>query len=237
MVTLGYDDTALFMRTLASKPAEFFATHVKCLCLSVSVEPADAEKILFTCTGVKMLAFWVDYLSAFPDSSISHLISPLPLHRLSIEAQHLHAICQSPSNPSRDFDSIWYTHLTQLDVVFWPENDSYTIPCLTHFPCLTHVGLWHPHGLVDENVILFVLDSCERLEILLIVVDESDLAQIHLTFQDPRVVLMPYPSTVIQDWEASFMGKPSTWARAKEARRANAKLKHASDGSSGQCTR
>ncbi|KAF9449820.1 hypothetical protein P691DRAFT_519853 [Macrolepiota fuliginosa MF-IS2] len=229
MVTLGSDDTALFMRTLASKPAEFFATHVKCLCLSASVKPNDAERILSTCTGVKILAFWVDYLSAFPDSSISPLISPLSLRRLSIEAQHLYSMCQSTPKPSGGLDRSWYTHLTHLDVVFW--HPSYTLPYLSNFPSLTHVGIWHPNGLVDDDVIQPVLDSCKRLEILLVVVDEGDLDLIQnpLTSQDPRVVLMPYPSTVILDWEALFTGKPSTWARAKEARIANAKMKRVSD--------
>lgn len=228
MVTLGSEDTALFLRTLASKPAEFFATHVKCLCLSVSVTPVDAEKILSICSGVRRLAFWVNYLSAFPGKSITHLISPLSLRRLSIEARHLRSLRQSSLKARAGEDSRWYTNLTHLDIVFWPEDTSLTLPDLTHFRSLTHVGLWQSHRPVEEKLISEVLDSCKRVQILLVVVHESDMTQ-RPCAQDRRVVFMPYPTAVVVDWEASFTGKPNTWSRAQEAYLAAAKPPNVSD--------
>lgn len=235
MVTLGSSDTALFIRTLASKPAEFFATHVRCLCLSISVNPKDAERILSTCTGVRNLAFWVDYLSAFPDSSISHLISSLSLQRLSIEAHHLQAIYDDSFGSSSSPNHTWYAGLTQLDIVFWGDDeDSHALPYLSQLQSLTQLGLWHPHTAVDEALIPLVLSACERLEILLLVIHEDDLIQNPPTFQDSRVVLMPYPPTVVQDWEAFLKGQPNTWSRAKESLLANASAQKASDGNSGE---
>lgn len=235
MVTLGSDDTALFMRTLASKPSEFFVAHVKCLCLSVSVEPVDASRILTICTGVKTLAFWVDYLSELPGSSLSQLISPLALHKLSIEVQHLYSICQSTVDTSNGFNHLWYDSLTHLDIVFWPEDDLLTFPHLDRFHSLTHVGLWHPHpGSVGEEIFQLVLDSCRRLEILLLVVDESDLLLRPARFQDPRIFLMPYPSIIVQDWESSFTGERNTWLLVKELHLASIEAQRLSDNRSGQ---
>lgn len=234
MVTLGSDDTALFMRTLSSKPSGFFAAHVKCLCLSISVEPVDARRILSICKGVKTLAFWVDYLSAFPDSSLTQLISPLSLHKLSIEAQHLYSICQNPVDTLSESCHNWSDSLTDLDIVFWPDDDVDAFPHLDQFHSLTNVGLWHPHGFVSEEIIWFVLGSCQRLEILLVVVDESDLVQKPALIHDPRVVLMPYPSTIVQDWESSFMGRQNTWLRAKEVHLASIKARKLSHNKPGQ---
>jgi hypothetical protein len=228
MVTLGSDDTALFLRTLASKPPEFFAAHVKCLCLSVSVQPMEAEKILSTCTGVRMLAFWVDQLSTLPDTSVTQLLSPLSLRKLSIEVQHLHVLCQSTFKTSTDGSSLWYTNLIHLDIVFWSEDNPHPLPDLTHCRSLTHVGLWNPSSLVVESLVSEVLNLCEQLEILLVVFHECDMAH-RPTFHDRRVVFMPYPARVVQDWEDSFQGQSNTWSRAQEAVLANAKPKDASE--------
>ncbi|KXN86503.1 hypothetical protein AN958_09975 [Leucoagaricus sp. SymC.cos] len=200
MVTLGSEDTALFLRTLASKPARFFATHVKCLCLSVSVKPTDAERILSVCSGVRFLAFWVNYLSA-----------------LSIEAEHLRDLCQSSEKKLLSKGvSAWSTNLTHLDIVFWPEDDWHVVPDLSQLSALTHVGLWHPHGCVEENLVSEILSWCEQLKILLVVVHEDDMTH-QPRSQDRRVVLMPYPATIVQDWEASFIGRANTWSRALES--------------------
>jgi len=67
------------------------------------------------------------------------------------------------------------------------------------------------------------------LEILLVVVDESDLVLKPALIHDPRVVLMPYPSTIVQDWESSFMGRQNTWLRAKEVHLASIKARRLSD--------
>lgn len=235
MVTLGSDDTVLFMRTLASKPAVFFATNVKSLCLSISVEPRDAERILAVCTGVRSLAFWVDYISTLSPTSMYHLISPLHLRKLSIEVQHFHALCHSTPGEFGNPSQSWHARLTHLDIVFWEEDDEPgVLSYLTQLKSLSRLGLWNPHGLVNEDFVSHILDACEQLEILLLVIDEDDSGRTPPTFQDPRVVLLPYPAQIIQDWEAPFVGQPNTWSRATEVFFANAKARHESEGSSGK---
>lgn len=234
MVTLGSDDTVLFMRTLASKPAVFFATNVKSLCLSISVEPQDAKRILAVCTGVRSLAFWVDYISTLSPTSMYQFIAPLPLRKLSIEVQHLHALCETLGEPG-NVDQSWHAELKQLDVVFWEDDDEPDIlPYLTQLKSLSRLGLWNPHGLVNESFVSRILSACKHLEILLLVIDEDDSGPAPPSFQDPRVVFMPYPPQIIQDWEASFVGRPNTWSQAMEIFLANVKARHESDGTSGK---
>ncbi|EKM76710.1 hypothetical protein AGABI1DRAFT_44363 [Agaricus bisporus var. burnettii JB137-S8] len=235
MVTLGSADTVLFMRTLDSKPAGFFAINVKSLCLSISVEPRDAERILAVCTGVRSLAFWVDYLSTLPSASLYSLISPLSLRNLSIEVQHLHALCHGKPGEFGSPGDPWHARLIQLDIVFWEDDEEPgVLSYLTQLKSLSRLGLWNPHGFVDEGFVSHILDACERLDILLLVIDEDEFAHNPPAFQDPRVVLMPYPAQIIQDWEASFTGQPNTWSLAMEIFFANVKARHESDGKSGK---
>ena len=112
MVTLGSSDTKLFLRTMDAVPPGFLANYVKRLCLSVSVDASDAERILGVCTGVVDLAFWVDYLRVFPAKPISPFIAPLPLQRLSIELNHFTSLFSDLNSQPK-----WADTLTHLDIV------------------------------------------------------------------------------------------------------------------------
>ncbi|KAF9010230.1 hypothetical protein BDQ17DRAFT_1009664 [Cyathus striatus] len=211
IVTLGADDTALFLRTMDSKPSEFFATHVKQLCLAVSVNPEDAARILAVCTGVIGLAFWVDYLAAASDVPLSALITSLSLRRLSIEFTHYLDLCEI-SKPS---SVNWRVKLTHLHVIFWADEEPAFIPHLECLSCLTHFSLRLRYRQLTEGSISAILASCKSLRILAILLDELDLMQDLAKFEDKRVVFMPYPDAV-QDWEASLRGLPDIWSRAEE---------------------
>ncbi|TFK68811.1 hypothetical protein BDN72DRAFT_897787 [Pluteus cervinus] len=219
MVTLGSQDTELFLRTVHSKPRQFFAAHVKRLCLSVSVSAPNAAHILTVCTGVRDLAFWVDFLGASPTDvgSLHSYISPLPLRRLSMELSHILDLMTRSGDLSQ---YPWSAGLTHLDVVFWTHEETPSIPGLERFPALTHLALWLQHSRVSATSLATILSACNLLRILVIVVDEAEsLAPDQDTFADPRIVLIPYLD-VVPDWEAPMRGLPDTWSRAEDLVRA-----------------
>lgn len=209
LVTLGSDDTKLFLRTMDSVPPEFFANNVKRLCLSVSVSAINAERILKICTGVVDLAFWVDYLGAFPTQSIAPFLSPLPLRRLSIELDHFASLFSESNSPPK-----WCNTVTHLDIILWKHQSSPTIPHLHKLLSLTHLALRPRHNLKD-NHLLPILSSCKRLRIL-IVFDDPDSEET-VWAEDPRVVYMPYPFKIIPEWEAQAkQDDDCSWSRSEE---------------------
>ncbi|TFK38029.1 hypothetical protein BDQ12DRAFT_723782 [Crucibulum laeve] len=217
-VTLGSDDTALFLRTLNSRPREFFALYVKRLCLSVSVSADDAVCILSVCSGVVHLALWIDYLGAFPDRSVSPLVSHLHLLSLSMELKHFMNLCLAPVNPH---DS-WWRSLTHLDIIFWTNEISPIIPGLDRLVSLTHLAL-RPREMLAEESLACIFSVCRRLQVLVVLLDEFDLMLDPVPFADRRVVFMPYPD-VVQDWEAPSRGLPDTWSRAEELIRGHERI-------------
>ncbi|KAF8155573.1 hypothetical protein B0H34DRAFT_660129 [Crassisporium funariophilum] len=211
LVTLGNDDTALFMRAMDSIPPEFFSTNVKRLCLSVSVGGRNATRILAACSGIVDLAFWVDYLRAFPNNSLTPYISPLPLRRLSIEFSHyLHLFRDPQMRPG------WCETLTHLDIIFWQEEKSPVLPHLEELSSLTHLLLRLRHNQIRDNSLLAILSACQYLK-LLIIYDDTDTTEDTISSVDSRVVHMRYPPHIVREWEAQAVQDPGcVWARAEE---------------------
>ena len=210
MVTLGNTDTELFVRTMESMPPDFIAINVKRLCLSVSVGGDSAAHILRSCTGVVDLAFWLDYLQAFPEHSLSPLISSLPLRRLSIELSHYRTLFRE--------SAAWCETLTHLDIIFWSRETSPVIPYLDKLPSLSHLLLRLRHNRTKKGSLLEILSACKALKILVIYDDESDRTEdAVLTAVDPRVVKIRYPANVVRDWESRVkLDWNCTWSRAEE---------------------
>ena len=216
MVTLGNTDTELFVRTMESMPLDFIAFNVKRLCLSVSVGGDNATHILRSCTGVVDLAFWLDYLQTFPEHSLSPLISPLPLRRLSIELSHYRALFRE--------STAWCETLTHLDIIFWSWETSPVIPYLDKLPSLSHLLLRLRHNRANKGSLLAILSACKALKIL-VIYDESDRTEDAVLAVDPRVVRIRYPANVVRDWESrAKLDWNCTWSRAEELVR---KQKHA----------
>lgn len=208
MVTLGNTDTALFLRTMDSMPPNFVAINVKRLCLSVSVGGDNAARILRACTGVVDLAFWVDYLQAFPEHTLFPLISLLPLRRLSIELAHYRSLFREPA--------AWCKTLTHLDIIFWSRETSPVVPYLDRLPSLSHLLLRLRHNRAKKNSLLTILSACKALKIL-VIYDESDSTEDAVLPVDPRVVKIHYPANVVGDWEAcAKLDLNCTWSRAEE---------------------
>jgi hypothetical protein len=201
MVTLGNTDTELFVRTMESMPPDFIAINVKRLC-----------------TGVVDLAFWLDYLQAFPEHSLSPLISPLPLLRLSIEISHYRTLLRESAACQ------WCETLTHLDIIFWFRETSPVIPYLDKLPSLSHLLLRLRHNRAEKGSLLAILSACKALKIL-VIYDESDRTEDAVLAVDPRVVKICYPAIVIRDWESrAKLDWNCTWSRAEELVR---KQKHA----------
>ena len=210
MVTLGNTDTELFVRTMESMPPEFIANNVKRLCLSVSVGGDSAAHILRSCTGVVDLAFWLDYLQAFPEHSLSPLISLLPLRRLSIELSHYRTLFSE--------SAAWCETLTHLDIIFWSREASPVVPYLDRLPSLSHLLLRLRHNRAKKGSLLAILSACKALKIL-VIYDESDRPEdaVLAAGVDPRVVKIRYPASVVRDWESrAKLDWNCTWSRAEE---------------------
>lgn len=208
MVTLGSGDIALFLRTMEMFPLDFFARFVKRLCLTVSIRPQDAQKILQTCTGVSSLACWVDFIGSVTPIPFPQLFHRLPLRRFSIEVAHFRRL----SLP----ECTWTTSLTCLDLVFWESDDSVLLPELRSLPALTHLALFLQHLDVEDSVLAYILSGVPTLRILCLVIDEDDLESFeHTTRVDLRIVCISHPESV-PDWEASYRGLPDIWAHAED---------------------
>jgi len=211
MVTLGSSDASLFIRTMnmSKFPASFFARHVKILCLTVSTRPADAIRILRTCTGVMSLACWVDFRGSFPQVPFPDVLAQLPLRRLSIEIEQFK---QLPVTRC-----YWRASLTHLNLIFWTRHESIEIPGLELFQSLTHLSISLQGPEVDESSLLRLLTTGRFLKILCIVVDEHEYEHVgDTTAMDPRIVYMPRASDGnVPDWEAPYRGRPDTWIYAE----------------------
>ncbi|KAK7047282.1 hypothetical protein VNI00_006513 [Paramarasmius palmivorus] len=189
MVTLGANDAQLFLRTMEMLPSSFFEQHVKRLCLTVSIDPVDAARIL-----------------QLP-VSITELLAPFSLRRLSIEIGHF-----------LDLSLVnlrWCSQLSHLDLRLWDSQDTLHIPGLQNLPLLTHLaiylGQWE--SVVDIGAILYNKPS---LRVLCLVIDEDqDMDTERPAPSDPRVVYMPRPEPV-PDWEAPYRGFPDTFRLAEE---------------------
>lgn len=222
MVTLGANDSKLFLRTMDSMSPEFFAVHVKKLCLSVAVGAKNAKRILSICTGVTDIAFWVDYLGTYPMHSLAPLISPLPLHRLSIELKHFLSLFTDPE-PNHG----WCETLTHLDIIFWTHELSPAVPHLEKLSSLTHLALRLRHSQAQETSLLAIVSARKSLKVL-VIFDESDNPEDITWPADPRVVYLPYPSNVVPEWEAQAKQNPNcSWSRAEDlVRKRTAERKH-----------
>lgn len=213
MVTLGSSDTALFLRTTHSMPQKFFADNVKKLCLSVSVDASHAERILTLCTGISDLAFWVDCIDTPGHHAIMSLISRLRLCRLSIEQTHFISLFSDPTSRHA-----WCDSLTHLDIIFWHHELSPVVPYLDHLHSLTHLSLRLRHNRARAESLLDILSSCKKLEFMIIYDELPESAEEGIKVVDKRVVYMPYPSNVVQAWEAQArQDVTSSWFSAEEA--------------------
>jgi len=213
-VTLGAGDVNLFLRTVDSKPQEFFAAHVKHLCLSSQVSSAKATRVLKVCTGVAQLALWVDYGGKLPVSGAAAYLSRLRLKRLSIEHSHLiNFLANAQKTPPA-----WCDTLTHLEVIFWKTvQPSVALPGLDRLPSLTHLTVTGPglHDIIHEPWLAAVISDCPGLRVVLVLADEDEVVEEPFQIGNCWVVPIEYPVNIVTNWEASFWGLPDLYSRAE----------------------
>ncbi|KAJ7780132.1 hypothetical protein DFH07DRAFT_950185 [Mycena maculata] len=187
-----------FLRTLESRPAQFFADNVKSLCVPGDIELFEAEKVLKACRGVVNLAVWLppQHAPLFPS------VCSLQPRRLSVNVS---ALCGSTSQP--DFSHPFFAKVTHLELVDWMDWTTFLhIDQLS--PHLTHLALdldTETEGSVAH--IRNILSSCRSLVICIglvtndeaMIVASEQLASI----EDTRLVILS-ESNVIDNWEASL---------------------------------
>jgi hypothetical protein len=212
VVSLGNSDTSLFLRSMEYIPPQFFAAHVRKMCLSVSVTAEDAERVLRVCTGVVDLAFWVDYLGTFPNASIAPFIAQLPLQRLSIEHSHFLSLFLPSPKPQH----AWCSTLTHLSIIFWVSELSSPSSDLRSLCSLTHLALKMYDACAPEDYVHQILSACERLQVLVIFEHSADAIEDVGRCDDPRVVYMDAPPQAILEWELQGRDdEDCSWTKAE----------------------
>ncbi|KAJ6580836.1 hypothetical protein B0H19DRAFT_1251122 [Mycena capillaripes] len=199
-----------FLRTLDSRPIQFFAENVKSLCVPADIEPVGAERVLKACQGVTNLALWLP----FHDAPLFPLVSSLQPTHLSI---NLYALFGMPCKP--DFKHPFFSKVTHLEFVDWLNWVTYLQ--IDHlFPNLTHFAVDFDLDVEGSTARLRdILASCRSLVVCVALVS-SDESMIVASYQlasieDRRLVILS-ESDVIENWEASLRGTDaSVWSFAE----------------------
>ncbi|SJK96926.1 uncharacterized protein ARMOST_00175 [Armillaria ostoyae] len=199
--------TNLFLRTVDSRPASFFASRVKNLYLTFVSFP-QAWKVLSVCTGVTNLACWT--------ATSSQELLPLPrqpLERLSVGIAALMQLCETHKP---DFSHPAFRALTHLDITE-PPTSSVDIDwsALYKLPKLTHISI----GNLTESRHLFLLKelltNCESLLCLVVISDHGEFTKpVSEEIDDRRLKILPYfhhPKDYCTYWKDVQRGLPDFW--------------------------
>jgi hypothetical protein len=195
----------LFLRTIESRPASFFASHVKNLYITSMVPYPHAQRALSVCTSVVSLTCWTDAgpqkRGIFPPLISKKNLKPFHrLERLSVDLDSVIGTDFCSGHPvSFSLHSIFqhhvFKHVTHLEVVNPPGGRSTgEWDSLLDLPSLTHLALgtlYSSHvSLIPSLVTL--LEESETLNVLvLITVDATFIDHLKAKeIRDPRLVVM-----------------------------------------------
>jgi hypothetical protein len=223
-VMLGLDSSTagltedLFMRTLNSRPSDFFATHVKTLLFASSFNVEIAVDVLLKCTGVVCIGFWINP-PRFRKANLRPILDndSLRPRLLSMDLEELtlsHDACLT--RPF--FDLHFFSHVTHLEVTTdegWKEESYFHL-----LPSLTHLGFdlfYQNDKTLDYTNVQDILSKCKSLVVLAFFVIHDDPPCRYptlLAFEDPRlVVVVENAPTPYSTWENTFQ---STWTDAED---------------------
>ncbi|KAJ6485535.1 hypothetical protein C8R45DRAFT_275506 [Mycena sanguinolenta] len=199
-----------FMRTLDSRPAQFFAENVKSLCVPADVDALCTVRVLKACQGVVNLAIW---LVQPQDTPVFPFISSLRPTRLSV---NMYGLYGSECKP--DFEHPFFSNVTHLELVDWLAWAAY-IDSLS--PHLTHLAVDFDLNLQDsETRLCDVLASCRSLVVCIALVSDDEsmivVANRLAGIEDPRLVILS-ESNAIENWESSLQTTDaSLWSFAED---------------------
>ncbi|ESK89776.1 hypothetical protein Moror_16838 [Moniliophthora roreri MCA 2997] len=189
-ITLNHSHSGpKFLRVLrnSSKPPEFFATHVKSLCLSKGVSVPEARVILEQCVGVRTLACWIE-----PNAYAAGVLMPIirekltHLQRLSVNFSHLRLLLSGGGD-----GNVLLEHVSHLDMSHpWALYQLANVGRVggggavdigfEALPQLTHLSFrfWarDPEG--AGPILKRILELCPNLEVLALLVDPNENASL-----------------------------------------------------------
>ncbi|KAJ6492238.1 hypothetical protein C8R45DRAFT_1137385 [Mycena sanguinolenta] len=164
----------LFLETMNTRPASFFAANVKYLYFGPSVQLPIIRRVLSVCTGVVSVGCHHSH------DSVSDSLAPLPLQRLLLSKFVLPV--ELPP---------WTTSLTHLGLLDTVPNDHAQV--FGALPALTHLAI--DCDTVNLNPLCGTLHSllraCPRLRCIVLAATRGYARRLHKeNFNDPRVCLL-----------------------------------------------
>lgn len=201
-----------FLRTIGSKPAEFFGRIVKRLCLTYHAHNESAMRLLHQCTGATSLACWSP--TTLSPSSLSSIASLRFLRHLSIPIAYFMNLPFS-NNPSCN----WHRRLTHLEIIIPAAQLHHLQPVMAErllaLPSLTHLGFLDFPNSLEYDFVPPLLEGHTTLEVvyLLFYYFDERAGQDHPWGNDDRVVALvrsrcKYDS--IAHWESGALWKTAT---------------------------
>ena len=198
---------------------EYFGPFVKHLIIGGRyLEHDSLIAFLEACYNVGDLALWTH----IPIRELLPVLGVLSLTRLCTNLSGLNF---------EELTSSVFANITHLDITGFdndPDIGWRRWRAFTHFTSLTHLAINEVMENSD-NVIHNLLQSCRRLQILLIVeliVDElsDEVANPwnleNVPFSDPRLILMKIQRYIYEDWIEGAKGNEDIWRCAEEISRA-----------------
>lgn len=169
--------------TARTKPASFYETHVKTLCIFKRIRMVDAITVINACRGITSLAIWIPIKVLINDL----YVAGTQLQRLSCHTKNLVGV--TPEFPY--FTGSLFRTITHLDIVMTDVPEWQNLRVLDN---LTHLSFYLMNMDTDEvgtNLTCpIVLPSSLRLCIMFMDADFlSALSETFLTIHDPRLVV------------------------------------------------
>lgn len=224
--------TDLFIRTIESRPASFFATHVKNLYITNFVPYEQAQRLLAVCTDLTSLACWTS--AGGPHTNLPLIVksdsaSFHKLRRLSISLNALAFPCLSSQES-------FLRQLTHLEVVNPPMASAEEWKTFLTLPSLTHLALGNLYAPAHGDILPaldFLLEESTALRVLVLLSTNQPflrLLQEDCLLQDPRVITLESfhrGMDVFEFWNSVRRHERDPWTLPEEmimTRKANKRL-------------